>query len=216
MACLCAHNPKIEFALAITSEVELLRTNCISITTIFTSLVSIYVLAKEQVPGTRTVSDRVPEHRSVHKDKVKMMIKECFPQFGLAFDGLPLFDEAKCVVIRLVHKRTWNIVELIIHLALYAISLDSEAIAKYICDAMAEYSLDGRFWCVDMLDRAATNKGSLALVEQKKGWNTLSAWCISHDYAGCEKTQNEPGETGAETVYKNSAAQILQSPHIVL
>ena len=145
------------------------------------------LLTTEQVPNVREVEDRIPDLCDVHKDKVMKIIKKCFAQYGLTIDGKPLFAEAECVVIRLVHKTTWKIIELIIHLALYATSLNGEAIAKHILDAMNGHNLDGKFWRAVMLDRAATNKRSLVLVKGKKNWKPLSVYCISHGYSGCGK-----------------------------
>ena len=90
-------------------------------------------------------------------------------QYGLILDGSPLFADAESVVIRFVHKKRWKVIELIIHVALYANSLDGEAIvaiAKHISDALKEYKLNGKFWRVAMLDHAGTNKTSLSLLTE--------------------------------------------------
>ena len=98
-----------------------------------------------------------------------------------------MFAECEAVVLRLVHKKTWHIIELVIHLRLYAESLNGEAIAAHILESIAEYDLDVKNWRCTMLDRASTNKGSLNLICEKKGVKPLAAFCISHGYSGCGK-----------------------------
>ena len=92
--------------------------------------------------------------------------------------------------LRLVHKETWRIIELVIHLKLYDEALNGEAIAKHILDAMAEYNLDVTKWRVTMLDRASTNKGALSIITAKKKVSPFRSYCISHGYAGCGKKHN--------------------------
>ena len=77
-----------------------------------------------------------------------------------------------------------------IHLKLYAESLDGEAIAQHILEAMAEYDLDVTKWRATMLDRASTNQKALGIVAEKKSVIPFKAYCISHGYAGCGKKHN--------------------------
>lgn len=86
-----------------------------------------------------------------------------------------------------MHKETWRIIEIVIHLKLYDGSLNGEAIAKHILDAMDEYGLDVSKWRATMLDRASTNKGALNIIEAKKKVSPFKSFCISHGYAGCGK-----------------------------
>ena len=121
------------------------------------------------------------------QENIKDTIKASFEQFGLTLDGTPVFAEAECVVIRLVHKETWEIIELVIHLKLYAESLNGESIAHNILESMMKHDLDPAKWRATMLDRASTNKGALRLIEEKVSVSPFSAFCISHGYSGCGK-----------------------------
>ena len=105
----------------------------------------------------------------------------------MVIDGTPVFAEAECVVIRLVHKKTWEIYELVIHLGLYASSLNGEAIAKHCLEAIDMYGLLSSNWRATMLDRASSNKKAVDLIADKKGAKPFSAYCISHGYSGCGK-----------------------------
>ena len=122
---------------------------------------------------------------AIHKEDIKDALDACFPEFSLIMDDTPVFPKAECVMVRLVHKKTFKIVELIIHMQLYAEALNGSAIAiaAHVFDAMSEYGLDLKLkkW------RASTNKNKNAIsrIEAKIEVLTLLVFCISHGYSGC-------------------------------
>jgi len=113
---------------------------------------------------------------TIHKEDIAVLAA-CFPEFSLIMDGTPLFAEAECVVIRLVHKKTFEIVELIIHLAL---ALNGSAIGAHVFDTLNKYGLDAKNWRATMMDHAATNKKAMSLVEEQTGFNPISDIGILH------------------------------------
>ena len=140
------------------------------------------------MPVNGEIQDRITDLHKWHQRKISETLNECFAQYGLCIDGTPIFAEAECVVIRLVHKKTFKIVELVLHLQLYAGGLDSQAIAKHIEDAIAEYDfLEEKNCRVVMQDRASTNKGAMKEWKNKKNLYFLAAYCFSHGYSGVGK-----------------------------
>jgi hypothetical protein len=89
-------------------------------------------VAAEKVPGQNELNDRIPDLEQMHKEKIREVLENAFPQYGLCLDGSPVFAEAEGVVIRVVHRKTFRIIELVIHLSLYAEALDREAVAQHI------------------------------------------------------------------------------------
>ena len=96
-------------------------------------------------------------------------IASSFSKFGLTLDGTLVVTKAECVLsLCLVHRETWHIIELVIHLKLYDESfLNGEDIAKHILDAMVEYDLDVNKWQATMPDCRFTNKGALVVSLQQ-------------------------------------------------
>jgi hypothetical protein len=77
---------------------------------------------------------------AIHKEDIKDALDACFPEFSLIMDDTPVFPKAECVMVRLVHKKTFKVVELIIHMQLYAEALNGSAIAiaAHVLDTMNE------------------------------------------------------------------------------
>ena len=73
-------------------------------------------MSKASVPDRHELDDRITDLMAIHEEDIAAVLAACFPEFSLIMDGTPLFAKAECVVIRLVHKKTFEIVELIIHL----------------------------------------------------------------------------------------------------
>ena len=145
-------------------------------------------ISKEQLPVHGEIKDRITDLHAWHKFKIGEALNECFAQYGLCIDGTPIFAEAECVVVRVIQKKTFKIIELIIHLQLYAGSLDGDAVAKHIEDAIAEYDfLEEKNCKVVMQDRASTNKNAMSKWKDKKNLHFLAAYCVSHGYSGCGK-----------------------------
>jgi len=116
------------------------------------------------------------------------MIKNCFPQYAITVDGSPYFAEAECVVMRMVHRKSFKIVELIVRLELFSESLDGATIAKHLHDLLVKsLKVKLRNWRATGMDRAGTNKKAMELITEKTGINTLNVYCISHGTSGSGK-----------------------------
>ena len=144
----------------------------------------------------------------IHREDIEDLIKKCYGEFGLIMDGTPLFAEAECVVVRLVHQESFEIVELVIHLGLYSEALNGEAIAAHIMEALKRYSLDMKKWRTAMMDRASTNKRAMTVIGEEKGIKPLSVYCISHGYSGCGKKH---GMTVGRRVNKSLTKMVMHS-----
>lgn len=132
-------------------------------------------VSKAKVPGWNELNDRLPDLEEMHLDKIREILMTSFPQYGLGIDGSPVFAEAECVTVRVVHKETFRIIELLIHLGLYAESLDGEAIAQHVVDTLermkvtdddgsVKFQMKAKDWIAVNLDRAATNVKALRLI----------------------------------------------------
>ena len=58
------------------------------------------------IPGSRELNDAFPHLRSLHRKKIKETLAMCYPEYAIIMDGTPIFAEAECVMIRVVHKET--------------------------------------------------------------------------------------------------------------
>lgn len=58
------------------------------------------------VPGRDKLEQRYPDLKNMHLDKIKVLVGECFPQYGIIMDGTPVFAEA--LMIRLVNLKTFK------------------------------------------------------------------------------------------------------------
>ena len=90
------------------------------------------------IPGRHEMNDSFHVPHALHLKKMKDFLKECYPEFAVIMDGTPISDKAECVMLRIVHRRTRRIHELVVHLGLYATSLDGASIAKNVSEALME------------------------------------------------------------------------------
>ena len=110
-------------------------------------------------------------------------------------DGTPVFAEAECVMVRVVHRKTKRVHEFVVHLGLYAESLDGQTIAKQVIEAIVGNDNEGvksiglklKNWKATAIDRAGTNKRAMDIVHKDHNVHPFSAHCVSHGTAGCEK-----------------------------
>eukprot|EP00956_Cyclotella_meneghiniana_P040828 scaffold206395_cov26-Cyclotella_meneghiniana.AAC.2 len=157
-------------------------------------------VSSHPIPGRDELSQRYPDLKQMHVDKIKSLIAECFPQYGIIMDGTPLFAEAEALIIRLVHRKTFKIHQVLIHMELYDGSLDGEMIAQHVKDAITKsVALSLRNLRVTSIDRAGTNKKALNVLEQKDHVKSLGAYCVPHGLSGCGKKRDL---TAAENVLK--------------
>jgi hypothetical protein len=125
-------------------------------------------------------------------------VQDCFQQFSIIMDGTPIFAEAECLMVRLVHKTTWKIHEIVLHLELYAEALDGATVAEHV-----KASIEGKVNCADenknpfgllmrmlratAIDRAETNKKAMNIMHEDKGIKSFAAFCMPHGMSGCGK-----------------------------
>jgi len=69
------------------------------------------------------------------QQELKAVISECFPEFGIIFDGTPSFAEAEAVKIRLVRK-DFVVIELLIKLSCFKRKLNSNNIVNHLIDTI--------------------------------------------------------------------------------
>ena len=140
------------------------------------------------MPNKSILGQRTPDVQKLHLNKIKKSYQSSFPEFSLTLDGSPFFAEAECIIVRMVHKSTWRIIELIIHLGLFEGSLDSDDIAKHIRTTIEErLGADPKKWRAAMMDRASTNKAAMEKAKADMNTNPLSVPCCSHATAGTAK-----------------------------
>ena len=141
------------------------------------------------IPGRREMSDAVPVVRELHLSKIRELITDCYPEFAVVMDGTPIFAEAECVVLRFIHKRTYRILEFVVHLGLYTEALDGNTIAQHVAGILtgSRLYLDLSHWKATSIDRAATNKRAMTILGETQGISPFRAYCISHGTAGCGK-----------------------------
>ena len=133
------------------------------------------------VPGRREMNDAVPVLRDLHLTKIRGIIADCYPEFTVIMDGTPVFAEAECVMLRFVHKGNRKIFEFVVHLGLYAESLDGNTIARHVADVLmgGSLSLQLRNWKATSVDRAATNKRAMTVSHEEQGISPFCAYCTS-------------------------------------
>ena len=118
------------------------------------------------IPGRREMNDAVPVLRDLHLSKIRGIIADCYPEFTVIMDGTPVFAEAECVMLRFVRKSNSKIYEFVVHIGLYAESLDGNTIAKHVADVLTggRLSLQLKNWKATAVDRAATNKRAMTIL----------------------------------------------------
>jgi hypothetical protein len=141
------------------------------------------------VPGRREMNAAIPVVRDLHLSKIRGIIADCYPEFTIIMDGTPVFAEAECVMLRFVHKTNKKIYEFVVHLGLYAESLDGNTIAKHVADVLTggRLSLQLKHLKATSVDRAATNKRAMTVLHDDHGISPFRAYCVSHGTSGCGK-----------------------------
>lgn len=140
-------------------------------------------------------------------EKIKELVRDCYQQFSIIMDGTPVFAEAECLMVRLVHKTTWKIHQIVLHLELYAEALDGATVAEHV-----KASIEGKVDCADedknpfgllmrmlratAIDRAQTNKKAMDIIHEDEGIKSFAAFCMPHGMSGCgKKREISVGET---------------------
>ena len=166
-------------------------------------------VSRVHVPGRDELAQRVTDLKGEHMEKIKKVVTACFPQFGIIMDGTPLFAEAECLVIRLVHKKTFKIYQLLIHLQLYNTSLDGADIAQHVKDAVAQdLGLQLKNLRAVSIDRAKTNVKALKDLEKEDRVKAFQAFCVPHGLSNCGK---ESSLTVGEEVIKAVTGMVKYS-----
>jgi hypothetical protein len=108
--------------------------------------------------GQRGLSDLVQPLHAEHIANIQQIASACYPEYSLIVDGSPLFAEAVAVKLRLVHKSSFRIVELLVKCKLYTAGLNGENTAGKILEVLEEdIKLPIDKWVAFMMDRASTN-----------------------------------------------------------
>ena len=110
-------------------------------------------------------------------------------------DGTPIFAKAECVMLCIVHKKTRRIHELVVHLGIYAESLDGASIAKNVSEALMGSDDNGvpnlelkmKNWKATVINRAGTNKRAMDIVHEDNNVRPFSAYCVPHGTSCCGK-----------------------------
>ena len=71
-----------------------------------------------------------------------MVLNECYPCLSTILDGNTVGADAECLIIRAVHRKTHNIIQVLISLKLYGKKLSGEEIASNILLQLGRHSLD--------------------------------------------------------------------------
>jgi hypothetical protein len=101
-----------------------------------------------------------PDLQKKHEDKIKILIA----------DGTPVYAKAEALLIKLVHKKTWKIITMLVHLEVYQNSLDGEDIAKHVKTAVAKTNgLELQNLRTTSIDRAGTNKKAMKCLHAERG-----------------------------------------------
>lgn len=142
------------------------------------------------------MNDAVPDYHARQIDKVKTFIKECYPEFAMVADGTPTFAEAECVIVRVVHKHTKKIHQLVVRIGLFSESLDGATLAEHVTETFIGKAEDDQDNGLEMplknmraasIDRASTNKRALDILMQDHGISPFAAYCMSHGISNCGK-----------------------------
>jgi hypothetical protein len=109
------------------------------------------------------------------------IINECYPEFGTTSDGTPTFAKAEGILIRLVHKDTMAIKEILLSLRIFQQRPNGEELAGNLLDVLTkQYPLSLKNWRVAMLDRASTNIKCINDVCEQISANVSRGPCNSH------------------------------------
>jgi hypothetical protein len=143
--------------------------------------------------GPRGLSDLVQPLHAEHIADIKQIASECYPEYSLIVDGSPLFAEAVAVKIRLVHKSSFKIVELLVKCKLYTTGLNGENTAGEILEVLEEdIKLPIEHWVAFMMDRASTNVNAIKIVRERTKSNPHAAPCCAHGMSNTGKEIKYP------------------------
>jgi hypothetical protein len=116
--------------------------------------------------------------REEERKRQSNLIAQCYPDFGIITDGTPSYCKAEAVVLRLVHKETLKIFEVLVSLKLFDTSLNGANLAGNLFQVLMEdCKLSANHWRVSMMDRAATNKRCMADVNGLVVVNATGKYC---------------------------------------
>ena len=122
-----------------------------------------------------------------------------------------IFAEAECVIIRVIHKKTYRIHEFIVRLSLFTESLDGATLAAHVVEVLCGESGDNQDKGLDKrladlraisIDRASTNKRAKDILEEDHGINPMASFCFAHGTANCGK--KEKPEVAGEVIKQYS------------
>jgi hypothetical protein len=113
-------------------------------------------------------------------ERILNVLAQCFPDFGTISDGTPTFCKAEAVMLRLVNKTTWEIIEILVSVNLFDTSLTGEYQAGNLFKVLVEQcKLLMKHWRVSTIDRAATNKKCIDVVKRQTDATTTGKYCFS-------------------------------------
>jgi hypothetical protein len=116
--------------------------------------------------------------------KVQELVKECYAQFGTTTDGSPSVASAEAVAIRLVRKKTLEVFDLLIHVGLYAKSLNADQLVHGILFAIrSKAQLDTKDWRTAMVDGASTNTCAIRTVAERTSSKPSRRRCSPHTFS---------------------------------
>ena len=145
------------------------------------------------------MNDRMPDLHRLHYKQIIMFLQECYPESSITMDGTPLFAEAECIIIRVVHRKTRKIHELVIGLELFAEGLDGASLTQYTVDTFigkaAEPGDHGiskqmRHLIAVAIDRGSTNKRAKDILHEDHSITPFAAYSFPHGGANCGKKGN--------------------------
>ena len=122
----------------------------------------------------------------VTADKVASILSQCYQDFSTTSDGTPSFEKVEAIEFRGVKKQSLEVVTIILSLRLFKKSLKGDELAVNMIAVMKKYGLLFKHYRAAMLDRAATNKKCIDLVESRTNSTITRAYCTSHSL-------NKPG-----------------------
>lgn len=126
--------------------------------------------------------------RSYAETVLGQLIKEirdlslnCFPEYGIIFDGTPSFAEAEAIKLRFVTYE-YEIVEVLVRVALFEKKLNGDNIASHLLETiMLRLGLRLEDWYTSQQDRASTNSAAIKKIkEMHKNATPTENYCNTH------------------------------------
>ena len=94
------------------------------------------------VPNRQNMNDCFPDLAALNRKKILNLISECYAEYSHTMDGSHFHTEAECIIIRVVHKKTNKIHEIVVCLGLFAKSLDGATIAQHTVETLTGESVE--------------------------------------------------------------------------